>query len=174
MNHQISDTAYKYPDACPKHGYNLEWRTCLRCDAIKLYNQNSIASFIDLGGKSSLESNRQYSEATRPAVENFPTEDHYDSVSFDGPSNYSERLVLTPSDGMGVANDKSSKPCKRRNRLHKNAKINSGIAEGDVENEIEYLPLFDEMPQESQTGSFRRRDTNEKRRASDRHVSFAE
>ncbi|TEY62658.1 hypothetical protein BOTCAL_0159g00020 [Botryotinia calthae] len=162
MNHQISDTAYKYLDACPKHGYNLEWRTFLRCDTIKLYNQNSIASFIDLGGNSSRKSNRQYSEATRPAVENFPTEDHYDSEPFDGPSNYSERLVLTPSDGMGVAKDKSSNPTK------------SGIAEGDVENEMEYLPLSDETPQESRTGSFRRRDTNEKRGASDRHVSFAE
>lgn len=174
MNHQISDAAYKYPDACPKHGYNLEWRTCLRCDTIKLYNQSSIASFIDLGGKSSLESNRQYSEAMRSAVENLPTEYHHDSDSFDGPSNYSERLVLTHSDGMGVANDKSSKTCKRCNRLHENAKTKPGIEEGDVENEIEYLPLSDEMPQESQIGPSRRRDTNEKRRASDRHVSFAE
>ncbi|TGO57046.1 hypothetical protein BCON_0070g00180 [Botryotinia convoluta] len=106
MNPQISDTAYKDPDACPKHGHNLEWRTCLRCDTIKLYKQNSIASFIDLGGKSSREFNRQYSEAKGPAIENFPAEDPYDSESFDSPSNYSERRALTPSDDMSVSNEK--------------------------------------------------------------------
>ncbi|THV55914.1 hypothetical protein BGAL_0002g00690 [Botrytis galanthina] len=174
MNPQISDTAYKDPDACPKHGYNLEWRTCLRCDTIKLYNQNSIASFTDLGGKSSLEVNRQYSEAKGPAIENFPAEDPYDSDSFDGPSNYSERRALTPSDDMGISKEKLSKPIKRHNRLHKIAKTKSGSAEANGENGTEYLPLSDKMPQESRNGSFRNRGTNEKRRARDRHVSFAE
>ncbi|KAF7937445.1 uncharacterized protein EAE98_001759 [Botrytis deweyae] len=173
MNPQISDTAYKDPDACPKHGHNLEWRTCLQCDTIKLYNQNS-TSFIDLGGKSSQEFNRQYSEAKGPAIENFPAEDPYDSDSFDGPSNYSERHALTPSDDMGVFKEKLSKPSKRRNRLHKIAKTKSGSAEGNVESNIEYLPLSEEIPQESRNGSFRIRGTNEKSRARDRHVSFAE
>ncbi|KAF5873693.1 uncharacterized protein Bfra_005157 [Botrytis fragariae] len=174
MNPQISDTAYKHPDACPKHGYNLEWRTCLRCDTIKLYNQNSIASFIDLGGKSSREFTRQYLEAKGSAIENFLAEDPYDSDSFDSPSNYSERRALTPSDDMGVSKEKLSKPSNIRNRLHKIAKTKSETAEGNVDNDIEYLPLSEEMPQESRNGSFRIRGTNEKRRARDRHVSFAE
>ncbi|TGO68836.1 hypothetical protein BOTNAR_0019g00250 [Botryotinia narcissicola] len=174
MNPQLSDMAHRDTDACPKHGYNLEWRTCLRCDTIKLYNQNSIASFVDLGGNPSREFNRQYLEAKVPAIENFPAENPYDSDSFDGPSNYSERRALNPSDDMGVSKEELSTPSKRRNRLHKTAKTKSGSAEGNLENGIEFLPLSDEMPQESRSGSFRNRGTNEKRRARDRHVSFAE
>ncbi|TGO85142.1 hypothetical protein BPOR_0427g00120 [Botrytis porri] len=112
MSHQTSETAYKDPDTCPKHGYNLQWRTCLRCDTIKLYNQNSIASLIDLGGKFSREFNQQYSEATEPAMKNFPAEDPYDSDSFDRPRNYSERCALTPATAWVLQKRNHQSPVK--------------------------------------------------------------
>ncbi|KAF7948975.1 hypothetical protein EAE96_008153 [Botrytis aclada] len=95
-----------------KHGYNLEWRTCLQCDTIKLYNQNSIASFTDLGSKSSREFSWQRSEVKGPAIENFSADDPYDFDSFDGPSNYSERRALTPNDAISVFKENYQSPIR--------------------------------------------------------------
>ncbi|KAF7879379.1 hypothetical protein EAF04_000575 [Stromatinia cepivora] len=187
------DIAYNDPNACPLHGYFLEWRTCLHCDIIVLNGRNSVASFVDLGPEVSGAFHPNYANKglkNRPILRGetehdqqrpkprvisnayVSTDNPYHPTTFDGRNDYSERFVLIPNDDKFSDEETIAEPRRRRNRLQKKARDNSRTEIGDDEDDREHLSLPDEMPPDYRYETFRRV-TNEKRGAGGRHVSFA-
>ncbi|ESZ98056.1 hypothetical protein SBOR_1587 [Sclerotinia borealis F-4128] len=162
--------SYNDPNACPKHGLDLEWRTCLTCDIIKLNAQGSL-NFVGLSGEFGRTSSSQYttqsSQTARPAAERraqherqrfepqvisttySSVDDPYDFNTFDGRDDHPDQIALTPSDDkfpedLALSDeDTAQKPHRRRNRLQKRAK-NKSRTEAEDEDDMEHLALSDE------------------------------
>ncbi|KAJ8065454.1 hypothetical protein OCU04_006139 [Sclerotinia nivalis] len=180
------DIAYNDPNACPLHGYFLEWRTCLHCDIIVLNGRNSVASFVDLGPEVSGAFHPNYANKglkNRPTLQQSPkprvisnayasADNPYHPTTSDGRNDYSDRFVSTPNDDTFSDEETTAEPRWRRNRLQKKARNKSRTKTGDDEDDMEYLSLSNEMPSDYRYTTFRRV-ANEKRRPSGRHVSFA-
>ncbi|KAI9645946.1 hypothetical protein NHQ30_005383 [Ciborinia camelliae] len=188
--------AFKDPNACPIHGYNLEWRTCLNCDIIKLNTQGSV-NFADLGDTFNQAPNPQYTtqwpQTARPTERQFQEQQRsapqvisttyfsagnpYNFNTFEGrDDDYPERFALTASDNTNPEDlalsdeEKAAKPRRRRTRLQKKAKNKSRAEEADDgDDDMEHLALSDEeLPQEYRGG------TSKKGGARGRHVKFSE
>ncbi|KAB8296859.1 hypothetical protein EYC80_002270 [Monilinia laxa] len=149
-----ADLAYNDPNACSIHGYNLEWRTCMTCDIIKLTAQNSAVDFTGISGGfgqslnpqsatqrsqtgRSIAERRMQHDQQRPRPEvisttYFSVDNPYDFNTGDGLGDHPENLALTPSDDkypedLALSDEEEVKrPQRRRNRLQKRSKDKSG------------------------------------------------
>jgi len=135
--------AYNDPMACPYHSYNLEWRTCLNCDIIKLTAQgssnfvpspNDIFSQIAAHPSNAREAAAHHIQYTAQPQRHTPqatsttyfSANHpYNFNTSNGRGDYPERLALTPTDLKSPEDlalseeEKVQKPRRSRNRLQK-------------------------------------------------------
>ncbi|KAG4030498.1 hypothetical protein MFRU_012g02310 [Monilinia fructicola] len=167
-----ADLAYNDPNACPVHGYNLEWRTCMTCDIIKLTAQNAAVDFAGIrsgfGQSPNPQSATQWSQTAGPIAER---QMQYDGqrprpevisttyFSVDNPYNYNtggglgdrpDGPALTQSDDkypedLALSDEEIvKKPHRRRNRLQKRSKDNSRAEVEEEDDDMEHLVLSDD------------------------------
>jgi hypothetical protein len=163
--------------ACPFHGYNLEWRTCLSCDIIKLTAQGSPNFIADLSGafdqtdthssnaQTAEHQTRYTAQPERPTPQvisttYFSANHPYNFNTSNGRGGYPERFPLSPvdekfADDFALSDgEKAENPRRRRSRLQRKSQSTSRIEANDDEEDMERIVVSDEEElQEFQYGT---------------------
>ncbi|APA10407.1 hypothetical protein sscle_06g051770 [Sclerotinia sclerotiorum 1980 UF-70] len=187
------EIVYNDPNACPLHGYFLEWRTCIHYDIIVLNGRNSVASFVDLGPEVSgvfhpnyankglknrptlqPKAERDQQRPKAPAISNAyaHADDTYHPTTSDGRNDYSESSVLIHNDDTFSDEEPTAELHWRRNRLQKKARNKPRTKTGGDENDIENFSFPNELSSTYRYEKLRWA-ANPNHAAIGRHVRFA-
>lgn len=194
--------AYNDPNACPTHGYNLQWLTCINCDIIKLTAQNS-PGFVDRSGMFSRypdpEAPTQRSRTANSTLErqrstpqvlsttyfsddnpyNFNTgddhDDHPDWFALSSDDENPEDLALSDAEKTAQSRNRPQKRAKAKAMAKAKAKAKTMVEDDDSDLERLAHSAEEAPPRIFRCGTLKGRNMIRKPAAKHRrHVKFSE